>query len=135
MTTTNFTGLALGLLRDHLEDTTLLDAGTVGLIGTDEDPGTLDLAFTRLDDGDLYGALQHLDAAVNLCREPVEAPTSGRNRLERHMRATWTRERLLRAAQIARVLVLDGIKATPPSVTAVDRPRATSATTTPHTGA
>lgn len=111
MSPLNFSALARDLLGDILEDVDLLDAGSVGLIGLDDDePGALDLACACLKAGDLPQTLQHLAAAETLCRVPVEPPATGRNRLERHMQATRTRARLLRTAQIARVLVLDAIK-------------------------
>lgn len=110
MSPLNFSALARDLLGDTLENVAMLDAGSVGLIGLDDEPGALDLACACLKAGDLPQTLQHLVVAETLCRVPVEPPATGRNRLERHMQATRTRARLLRTAQIARVLVLDAIK-------------------------
>lgn len=113
MNAINFTKLAREMLGDYLNDDGLLNAGSEGLIGFDEEPGALDLAVSRLDAGDLIGALQKLDGAERICREPVAPPTTGRNRLEEHQWATRSRARILCVTQIARVLVLDALKAQP----------------------
>lgn len=113
MSALNCTALARALLADELDDIALLDAGSDGLIGDDQQPGALDLASVSLEAGDLLQTLQHLDTAEKLCRAPVAPPTTGRNRLERHMQAERTRARLLRTTQIARVLLLDALKSQP----------------------
>lgn len=109
MNAINYGGLARDLLRDYLDDTSWLDAGSDGLVGTDDDPGALDLAHACLCADDLPGALQKLDTAEALCREPVTLPTRGRNRPEEHPQALRTRARLLGVAQTARVLVLEAL--------------------------
>jgi len=76
-----------------------------------EAPSHLDKAVNALEGGDLPGAVAHLSAAIERAAVPVEAPTTGRRRLERFQFATEQRDSLRRTAQITRVMVLDAIKA------------------------
>lgn len=71
----------------------------------------LDDAVAALEGGNLLGVVAHLDAAIKLTLKPVTPPTTGRNKLERFQFATEQRDSLRRTALIARVLVLDAIKA------------------------
>lgn len=82
----------------------------VDLIG-DDDGGILNTAEAALDDGKCWRAVELLDDAIRRAAEPVTPPTTGRNRLERFQRATEQRDNLRRTAQVARLLVLDAIKA------------------------
>lgn len=82
------------------------------LIGPDFDSlGTLDKAATALEVGNLLAAVGLLDDAIRRAASPVTPPATGRNRLERFQRATDQRDNLRRTAQVARLLVLDAIKA------------------------
>lgn len=99
--------------------------GNADLCGTDNTPGPLDAAHDLIGHGDLIAALKYLDEVIVLAAKPVAPPVTGRNRLERHLAATHQRESIGKTAQVARVLVLDGIKAAPTAVTASDRSRAT----------
>jgi hypothetical protein len=73
--------------------------------------GPLDEAVGALEGADLLGAVAHLDTVIKLALKPVTPPATGRNKLERFQFATEQRDSLSRTAQIARVLVLDAIKA------------------------
>lgn len=81
------------------------------LIDTGLSEAPLDLAVGALERGDFVFAVTHLNDAIATAAKPVTPPTTGRNRLERFQHATEQRDSLRRTAQIARVLVLDAIKA------------------------
>jgi hypothetical protein len=110
-TTNTFADLADWLLDEatvvHMAQT---EHGNADLCGTDSTPGPLIAALDLIGHGDLIGALKYLDDVIALAAKPVEPPTTGRSRPERHLAATHQRKSIGRTAQIARVLVLDAIK-------------------------
>lgn len=105
----DFTKLALDLVHNAI-DIDILTEAHEGLICAEDAAGALDAACIALDAGDLPAALARFDAAVRIASEPPEAPTAGRNRLDRHQAAIRQRNQLLTVTQICRVLVLDAIK-------------------------
>ena len=108
---TNFTDLAHWLV---LGATTAADIAEQNhdLVNSDFDKlGQMDRAVSALENGDLLGTVAHLDAVIKLALKPVTPPTTGRNKLERFQFATGQRDDMRRTALIARVLVLDAIKA------------------------
>lgn len=127
MSATNFTDLAHWLLLGAT-NADGITSENADLISTtvEQRLGSLDAALGSLGRGDLLATLERLDRAVLQASRPIAPPTSGRNQLKRHLAATDQRDALLKTAQIARILVLDGLKSA-----------ATSASTTPieQTGA
>ncbi len=82
------------------------------MVSIDSDSlGTLDKAAAALETGNLLATVGLLDDAIRCAARAVPPPATGRNRLERFQRATDQRDNLRRTAQVARLLVLDAIKA------------------------
>jgi hypothetical protein len=115
----DFAELALALLKHTQAEATPRNDGHTGLTGEGDNAGALDDAAHRIGlHGDLGSALAYLDTAIQRAHQPVGLPLSGRNQMQRYQAATATRAHLLTVAQIARVLVLDALKASGPATLA-----------------
>jgi hypothetical protein len=111
MSADTFTSLARWLAFEALDATTIGE-GNLDLFGDGLDKlGPLEEAITSLDCANLLSAVAHLDAVINLALKPLERSTKGRNQMDRFRFATNQRDSLRKTALIARVLVLDAIKA------------------------
>lgn len=105
-----FAGLAVWLLRVDSDYIATQNADLVAFMEEDP-PGLFDKAVDALCAGDMLAAVVHLNAAIERAAVPVDATEKGRRHLERVQFAARQRDDMRKTAMIARVLVLDAIKA------------------------